>query len=61
MDHYHYARWCSVPLMDLIQLDINCPDIYRKFSNGNFSFQKTVRQFSKMAPDQVYKQNNEVN
>ena len=54
MDHYHYAQWCTVHLMDLFQLNINCSNIYSKFSNGNFSFQKTVRQFSKMAPDQVH-------
>ena len=47
MDHYHYARWCSVPLMDLIQLDINCPDIYSKFSNGNFPFKKQFVSFQK--------------
>ena len=54
MSHYHHLR-------DLFQLDINGPDIYSEFSNGNFSFQKTVCQFSKMAPDQVHEQNNEVN
>ena len=33
MDHYHYARWCSVQLMDLIQLKISCPDIYIYIKN----------------------------
>ena len=46
--------------MDLNQLHINCPDIYEKFKDGSFSFQKTSRQFSKMAPDQVHEQNNEI-
>ena len=46
--------------MDLFQLDINCPDIYCEFSNGNLLFQKIVRQFSKMASDQVHEQNNKV-
>ena len=60
LDHYNYARWLSVHLMDLNQLHINCPDIYENFTDGHFSFQKTSRQFSKMAPDQVHEQNNEV-
>lgn len=36
-----------------------CPDIYRDFIRRNFLFQKSYRRFSKMALDQVYKQNNE--
>ena len=60
MDHHNYARWGSVHLMDLIQLRKNCPDIYDEFDKGNFSFQKTNHQFSKMAPDQLHEQNNEV-
>ena len=46
--------------MDLNQLHINCPDIYENFKDGSFSFQKTSRKFSKMTPDQVHEQNNEV-
>ena len=38
-DHYHYARWGT------------CLDIYFNFIRGNFSFQKSYRQFSKMAVD----------
>ena len=60
LDHYNYARWLSVHLMDLNQLHINCPDIYENFKDGSFSFQKTSRKFSKMTPDQVHEQNNEV-
>ena len=60
LDHYNYARWLSVHLMDLNQLHINCPDIYEIFTDGHFSFKKTRHQFSKMAPDQVHEQNNEV-
>ena len=60
LDHYHYACWCSVQLMDLIQLKKSCPDIYKEFSRGHFSFQKSGRQFSKMSPDQLHEQNNEI-
>ena len=60
MDHYHYARWLSVHLFDLVHLHLDCPDVYQAFSNGKFSFDKTARQFSSMAPDQLHEQNNEV-
>ena len=60
MDYYHYAPWGSANLMDLIQLRTTFPDIYKEFSNGHFAFQKSGRKFSKMAPDQVHEQNNEM-
>ena len=60
MDRYHYARWGTVHLFHLMNLHDTCPDIiYRNFVSGSFSFQKSYRRFSKMAPDQVHKQNNE--
>ena len=52
-DHYHYARWGTVHLFDLMNLLDTCPDIYCNFVSGNFSFQ-----FSKMALDQVHEQSN---
>ena len=60
MDHYHYARWGSVHVFDLVYLHITCPDIYKQFMAGNVSIQKTTRQFSRMAPDQLHEQNNEL-
>ena len=60
MDHYKYARWGSMHLFDLVYLHVMSPDIYKEFMAGNFSFQKTMRQFSRMAPDQLHEQNNEV-
>ena len=44
----------------MLQLKYNFPDIYRKFYNGKFTFQKTVSQFSNMALDQVHEQNNTI-
>ena len=41
-------------------LHLFCPDVYEEFMKGNFSFQKTSRVFSKISPDQVHEQNNEV-
>ena len=60
-DHYHYARWGTVHLFDLMNLHDTCQDIYRNFVSRNFSFQKSYRRFSKMALDQVHEQNNKKN
>ena len=56
--HCHYERWGIVHLFDLMNLHHTCPDIYRNFISGNFSFQKSYQQFSKMGLDQVHEQNN---
>ena len=47
---------CSINGLNTIKK--SCPDIYKEFSRGHFSFQKSGRQFSKMSPDQLHKQNN---
>ena len=60
LDHYPYARWLSVHLYDLVQLHINCPDVYVAFVSGIFCFDKTTRPFSSMAPDQLHEKNNRV-
>ena len=59
-DHYNYARWVSVLLRDLTGVHLTCPDVFREFNDGHFSFQKTKRKFSKMALDQCHEQNNEL-
>ena len=41
LDHFHYARWISIHLFDLMTLHSNCPDIFDQLSKGNFSFKKT--------------------
>ena len=59
-DHFNYARWLSGHLYDLMTIHLFCPDVYSEFVKGNFAFQKTGRKFSKISPDQVHEQNNEV-
>ena len=59
-DHVNYARCLSVHLYDLIAIHLFCPDVYNEFRNGNFAFPKTARKFSKISPDQVHEQNNDV-
>ena len=41
-------------------LETRFPDIYEHFKDGFFSFQKSENQFSQMALDQVYEQNNRI-
>ena len=39
-------------------LEHRCPNKYKEFAAGNFSFLKTNKQFSRMALDQLHEQNN---
>ena len=58
-DRVHYARWGTVHGFDLMTLFSICPDIFLEFAKGHYSFQKSNKQFSKMALDQKHQQNNE--
>ena len=50
----------GIHLFDLMHLHFDCPGVYKSFMPGKFSFDKTAKQFSSMAPDQLHEQNNEV-
>ena len=54
LDHYHYARWLSIHIKDLQQLETSCPSVYRQFMVGHFVTQKSTRKFSTMAHDQIH-------
>ena len=58
-DHYNYARWATVHLLNLMTPLSTCPDVFAQFLKGNFSVQKSNRRFSKMALDPVHEQNYE--
>ena len=60
MDHFHYARWLSVHIQDLDQLQNDCPDLWQELVNGHFVTQKTNNLFSMMAHDHVHEQLNAV-
>ena len=51
MVHYKYARWCSVHLLDLSNLEVTARNLHKEFNTDNFSSQKTG---SSLAPDQVH-------
>ena len=57
-DHYHYARWMTVHVHDLLALEANCPTTHAQFIKGNFVTQKTAHKFSALAHDQVHEQLN---
>ena len=59
-DHYHYARWLTIHWFDLYTLESKFPDVYDFFCKGNFSFQKSNRDFSRMGLDQIHEQNNKI-
>ena len=59
-DHCHYTRWLTVQWFDLYTIESKFPDLYNYFSNGNFSFQKSNREFSRMGLDQIHEQNNKI-
>ena len=58
MDHTNYARWIPVHLRDMVTLPTAHPEIAREFDAGNFTIQKTSRQFSTIPIDQTHEQNN---
>ena len=50
----------SIHFFDLLHLETNCPDLFNHFSDGCFTFPKTMSEFSCIALDQVHKQNNTI-
>ncbi|KAE8742640.1 hypothetical protein FOCC_FOCC011820 [Frankliniella occidentalis] len=58
MDRQNYARWLSVHIKDLADLQAVAPELHIEFSKGNMFFPKTKRRFSCLGFDQVHEQNN---
>ena len=58
LDHYHYSRWLTVHVKDLLMLKENCPGVHDEFMKGHFVTQKTKHKFSSLAHDQVHEQLN---
>ena len=58
LDQYNYARCATIYWFDMELLKHRCPNEYKEFAAGNFSFLKTNKQFSCMALDQLHQQNN---
>ena len=58
LDHQNYARWGTVHWIDLQELKVRNPDVYREFSSGKFTVRKLERAFSDIAFDQGHEQMN---
>jgi hypothetical protein len=58
MDHFHYARWLTIHVKDLMELHDKCPSTYAEFLKGKFVTQKTCHKFSSIAHDQIHEQLN---
>ena len=54
LDHYHYARWMSFHVKDLLALNVTCPAENDEFVKGNFVTQKSQHKCSALAHDQVH-------
>ena len=60
LDKVNYARWLTVHLHDMIQLDHTSPNVMQKFEEGSFVVRKTQRKFSALAIDHAHEQNNKL-
>lgn len=58
LDKQNYARWLSVHIADMKELQAAQSSCLQEFEKGHFVFQKTKRPFSKIALDQAHEQNN---
>ena len=58
LDQYNYACCVTIYWFDMELLKHRCPNEYKEFAAGNFSFSKTNKQFFRMALDQLHEQTN---
>ncbi|CAG9762637.1 unnamed protein product [Ceutorhynchus assimilis] len=56
--HSNYARWISVHVKDLLELETKLPNVYCEFMLGNFVVHKSGCIFSAVGIDQAHEQNN---
>ena len=57
LSHFRYARWISVQIFGLMELEMVHNDMFENFHLGYFCFKKTNRVCSMMALDQLHDQN----
>ena len=62
MDKHNYSRWLTVHIFELITTHVKHSKVQyiKTLRKGFFSFQKSNKEFSRMALDQVHHQNNNV-
>ncbi|KAK4877224.1 hypothetical protein RN001_009730 [Aquatica leii] len=52
-DHNNYARWGSVYLCDMLDLENKAPIVYQEFCNGNFVVKRLNGGFNRISVDQA--------
>ena len=60
LNRTNYARWLSVHIRDMQELEVKHPELVNEFSAGKFTFQKTNNSFSALPLGQAHEQNNEI-
>ena len=60
LDQYHYVRWISVHIQELLTVAVTCPEIYKEFSEGKFGVQISNREFSRIHYDHAHEQANKI-
>jgi len=58
LNHHHYARWTSVHIRDIAQLEATNSILNQEFDKGKFTVKKSDKRFSAMAMDQNHEQCN---
>ena len=57
LDHYNYARWLSIHIQDLLELD---EFTLQAFQTGKFVIKRSKKRFSALAVDQAHEQLNKI-
>ena len=61
LNHPHYARWLSVHVCDMLQLQETNPEVLNHFNEGHFVVAKSKHAFSSLCTDHAHEQNNKGN
>ena len=57
-NHTHHARWLSVHLCDMLQLQETNPEVFHHFNEGHFVVAKSKHPFSSLGIEHAHEQNN---
>ena len=60
LDRTNYARWLSVHIRDMVDLQNSNREVFNQFNLGKFTVKKTACKFSAMSIDQAHEQLNAV-
>lgn len=58
LDNQNYARWLSVHLRDMLDLQNRHPSVHSEFTKGSFVVHKTQNMFSSIPLDHAHEQVN---